>query len=206
MIIFKEPRTHIQTFFLPWSLLAALGFFNFHNLLSKLKNPSLKRICRLVFVSIFSLVIFISTGYIYKVFIKHEPEYIWDHCPESKLRYGLFGFPYHRGWKTVGYLFRTQKLNGTYASNEKGRITHFYLRQAIVKKSQNPKYVIFSKNPQSWKKKFGIPNSFKLSAQIFVSGKPMIDIYENPKSAGKLQTYRSEEYDKFYDELDKTIP
>ena len=202
MIVFEKPNTHILNFFPPWCILTAMGLYGIYELKIKfLQQPNRKILFKSILVSIFFTVVTITGLYVFRVFIKHTPEFLWLHPHEKLPHFGLFGFPYHRGWKTVGYLFRTKVFNGTYTSNEKDRITNFYLRQKQVSPKQS-RYMIVADKPQSWRN-IKVPRHFAPSARILSDGETRITIYEDAKTIKELKIYHSEEYDKLYDELDR---
>jgi hypothetical protein len=205
MVVISKPDTHLYNFFPPWCVLAAIGLKNLHDLkISKLKNWLSIKAYHFIIGSCFFLFMLWCSFYIHTVFIKHNPEYLWKLSAHELPRHGFFGFPYHRSWKTVGYLFRTKILEGTYTGNEKQRISNFYLKQKKTPKryKEKCKYFILCQNPQSWKE-VSPPITFVPSIQILSSGKPTITIYEDAKNVSETKTYRSEDYEKLYDELDK---
>jgi len=200
MVIVSRPGTHIYNYFLPWLILAAVGLENLVHLSGRhFFITSLRKYATTLTLLGFAVLAITVIYHVYTVFIKHDPEYIWNQPRESIQKGGLFGFPYHRGWKTVGYLYRTNQVRGNYISNEKDKITSYYLRS---NQGAKPKYIILVEKPQSWKY-FTPPEDYAVSAQVLYKGKPTITIYEDRSNVQEVKIYHSEEYELLYDRLDR---
>jgi len=73
-----------------------------------------------------------------------EPLYAWPYRDALPPNAGV-GFAHRAGWETIGGLYATGELDGTYWSNEEELITHWYTRGAI-RCLQSPRYVFVADN------------------------------------------------------------
>ena len=137
-----DPRTHVYTLFPGATILAALGLFQTWQWLTPepdfSKPDALKQTggrAKTMAAAIFAVWFFISSIYVYMVFVDTTPErqrtwqtaqprffpVTWDEPPE----FGLFGFPYQAGWRVAA-----EFIDEPYASNEEEEITNWYTGQA----------------------------------------------------------------------------
>ena len=204
LIFFKKSGTHVQNAFPALCLLAASGIGSLYDFPPKRLSQRLVRIILLggfiIFLTYCSLVIYIK-------FINQEPEYHYEIKPEVKDRiYAHFGFPYHRGWKAVGYLFRSKYLQGSYKSyNEKDRVPAYYLRQKSTE-SDLPRYIIMTVNPRHQRPGSDLkaPDGYCKIIDIIHKEKKTIEIYERTDCENKKPVVlKSEDYEEAYDLLDK---
>jgi hypothetical protein len=202
MVLCSKPNTHIYDFFVPMCVLSALGIDNI--LLGSgriFKNPRIFFLFQELLL-LAGIALAVKTGSrVHKLFIRHQPEFLWSRAYDSVPHYGIFGFPYHRGWKTAGYLFRTKKLEGAYNSNEKSKITNYYLKQYPEK---DCRYFLVVKNPQTWAQDALPPEGFLPLYQILSQNEVAMTIYE--KGAASCTNLNSEEYDDYFDALDRDLP
>ncbi len=141
--VVANPKTHIYTIVPAWTLLAGLAaarVWQFH--ISKPKSLLLAA-CALLLAVLFS-------SYLYLAYLRQDVEYVtdwpagqlalfWAPVPYNDLPPGdFFGFVHRTGWKAVGGLYATGKLNGSYYSNEKESVTWWYTRNALRKKAEEP--------------------------------------------------------------------
>ena len=143
---------------------------------------------------------------IYCKFINQEPEYRYEIKPEANNRvYAHYGFPHHRGWKAVGYLFRSKYLQGSYKSyNEKDRVPACYLRQ-VGTESDLPRYIIMTDNPRHQRpdSKLEAPTGYCKIIEIIHKEKKTIEIYERTDCENKKPVVlKSHDYEEAYDLLD----
>ncbi|MBW1819707.1 MAG: hypothetical protein JRJ60_21415 [Deltaproteobacteria bacterium] len=139
------------------------------------------------------------------MFLSHNPEYVWDgHLIEVPDKI-FFGPPYGRGWKTAGALFRSGELKGTFHSNEKRKISQFYLRRYSRHKGYAD-YIIKTFNPQSWRYLYPIPSEFRLVAEIYSGNRPGIFIYGKGSGIEKPRAYQAGDLEDLYHSFDKIKP
>jgi len=204
LIFVRKSGTHVQNAFPVLCLLAAGGIESLYYFLKQLQSHLLTRF----FIPAgFVIFFFCCSSVVYTKFINQEPEYHYQVKPDTKdMIYAHFGFPYHRGWKAVGYLFRSNQLQGSYRSmNEKSRIPEYYLRQESSE-SDLPRYIIVTHNPRHPIPGSDLrsPNGYCKIADIYYKQKETIEIYSRTECENnKLIALTSEDYEKSYDLLDK---
>jgi hypothetical protein len=204
MVFCSNPGTHIYNFFIPWCLAASAGLRKLYPSGFTPMNPYAKFYQGCI-LGLFSSLIAYSGFHIYDRFVKHDPEFLWSPAAKDIPHYGLFGFPYYRGWKTVGYLFRTGELSGVYTSNEKEKITNYYLRQNL-EEVPDPDYFIYTWRAQSWRR-IRIPQGYRPFANIRVGEKSAMFIYKySPNAKLAIKNYDAGLYEKLYDQLDMRAP
>jgi hypothetical protein len=123
---FAKPFTHIYTFMIP--LFIGLG---------AVLETYLKR-CPAASLALVIIVGLSATSFNYQAFVNAAPEYPWNskayifgRMPDALAKGegidGIFGFPYNRNWEEIAAHLGELGVS-TYASNEKIRITMYYLR------------------------------------------------------------------------------
>ncbi len=210
MIFMRKPNTHIQNFFYPWFILAAVGFTTlFDAVLARLPAGRARRAAAVFLVA--SLVGVTGYTVVFDVdnLLGSNPERIWRRPKSERPRYGIFGFPYHRAWKSAGYLFRSGKLSGNYVSNEKPDVTNFYLRQKQQRKIDRAKYFIQVEKPHPWsRRRYKKPKKGFRPIAVFTSeaGRTKMTIYERTKKEVRITRYVFRAFDDAYHALDKFPP
>jgi len=201
-LFMKKPGTHVYNAFPALCLLAASGLGSLYDL--SLKNILSRRTMRAFLLAGFITFLIYCSLFSYTRFINQKPEYHWETKPEAKDRiFAHFGFPYHRGWKAVGYLFRSKQLQGSYRSNEKTRITEYYLRQKSTD-SDLPRYIIMTANPQKSRPELKLSSGYCMIIGIIHKEKKTIEIYERKDCENKKPIIlKSKDYEEAYDLLDK---
>jgi hypothetical protein len=181
------PLTHVYTVFPAWTLLAGLGLASIGRWLGSRSKGALW-VTSAIGVAFYVL----CSSYAVMLFIDHTPEYrrtfpqfkspvFWtpyDQMPTA----GLFGFPYRAGWKVVGHLMDEGQLSGSYASNEKWKVTNYYTRQAVRLDCASPDMYITAVNVQdevaiNWN-------------QIETEYEPAVAVTANDNEHPKLMVYR----------------
>ncbi len=203
MVIMRKPNTHVQTFFWPWLLLAGGGAQNLWRLVGGLRKSVARYGLRTALLGGMVVVLTMTAQQAYRRLLSHEPEQMLTGAPLFR-RDGLFGFPYHRGWKTAGYLFRTGQLRGSYRTNEKASIAAYYLRQQPVPSGHASDFVLFVEQPHYWKTElFREPGAtYAPVVLIGPSRAPRIIIYQHNGPSAPPALYGSREFDKAWLRLD----
>src|SRR5690606_31554138 len=122
----SKPRTHVYTFFAPWTLLAGLVVKEMGAwLMARQWSP---RRVAWVGATVATIAALIFGSYTYQIFAQAHIERLrtWqEHWPWGYWRPfavvdndALFGFPLASGWKVVGQLYAGGTLTGDYATNE----------------------------------------------------------------------------------------
>jgi len=213
VVLCKRPSTHLYTIFPAWILLASYGvktiFSNYAN--SKWVTPVKTQIGKAIFWVTFTIVCVFTGNAVYSRFIQYSPISISrrNFPPGCHILGTTHG---SNGWKTVGYLFRTGLLYGSYASNESRKITSFYLRkrEALSPRRQkritgNEKYLIEAIEPLRRKYFHNIPRNYHLIARVYSNNKLTIKIFEKNAKNDKIKHYYNKDYKAFYNELDKKL-
>lgn len=204
--LLRDPRTHLYIMFPPWALVAgaALDWG-----LERLRS----RCGRAVGYGILVALLLLSAGYLYLVFIQHNPLYqrtypqhrtalyptpYGDQFPEM----GIFGFPYRAGWKVIGALYQAGILQGDYDSNEEEPITRWYTRGA-VRCPHWPRYYFIAWNVQD---EVPVPphilaERYGERAVVEVDGQPRLRIFERdvPPTAEPV-IYRLADFANLFDQ------
>lgn len=201
-VVMTYPKTHIYTYYLPWSMAAAAGLTRLPGLLAHSRRLPAR--LRFTAKPVVTALLVLALGgwtvfHLQTRFVSHLPEYPWT--AERPAR-SLFGFPYQRGWDAAGYLYRTGELRGPYAGNEKDRISAYYLRQEPVDSGQAELY-LHVRDPQSWDAG-SPPAGFGKVVRIEVGGRPVMDVYAKG-AAGAARTVDAGDYDLLYPALDKGL-
>jgi hypothetical protein len=180
-----QPRTHIHTIFPAWSVLSGIGIAHISQWIARRSKVAL-RIAIVVGIAIYAL----CGAYTMIIFVDHTPEYQRT-FPEFKnplywtpYRYmpdhNLFGFPYRAGWNVVGYLIDRGELSGSYNSNEKADVTHYYTRQALRLGHGDIDIYILAQDVQDkvnihWEQ---VRTGYEPTVVVTVGGQPKLTIYE----------------------------
>jgi len=150
LLIISKPLTHFYVVLIPFFIIVG-------NEASKLKVANKNAIYLLTIFFLAS-----SISFNYSAFTNTNPEYPWyiknyiyGKMPTTVVNdreiKGVFGFPYNREWKEVSNLakeIQTKYGYGTYSSNEKYRLTKYYIRN-LKWVDTNPDVYISIENPQS---------------------------------------------------------
>jgi hypothetical protein len=145
-LLFATPLTHIYAFMLP--LFIGLGVA---------LEPFLKRFPALCLVVVI-IAGLSATSFNYQAFVDTTPEYPWnlksyifgkmpDALAKGQEIDGIFGFPYNRNWEGIAAQLKELGAS-TYASNEKIRISMYYLRKFTWAESGYDVFIWIDK-PQS---------------------------------------------------------
>jgi len=149
ILFFTKPLTHIYVVFVPLIIFISIC----------LKESLFLGINRII---IYVLLLFMglsATSYNYQAFINTNPEYPWfskryifgqmpDEVALGKEVFGIFGFPYYRAWDSISQKVKELDI-GCYISNEKYRITKYYL-QGYDTYACEPDILIWINKPQNY--------------------------------------------------------
>ena len=167
VLIFKDSRTHAYTYLLPLLIVAGIGIDAMIGWLQTLLRNRSFRVVEAAVLATFLIFSYLS----YEVFIDHDPEYPWNpkHVLgmtfEGGFLEGTFGFPYSRGWRSIGGWFQGLSDNEDLilVTNEKRQIATFYLPSNVRNRDRYstsefpgeiraPRglYILIVQEPQSW--------------------------------------------------------
>jgi hypothetical protein len=150
-LFFSKPMTHIYTFFIPAFILVAQGAHK-----ANIRYQGFLSAGMLLAMTISGI------SFNYQAFINTAEEYPWDKksylfgtmppwIAEGELIQGIFGFPYRRDWHEIDAqldVLGTNEIDKTYFSNEKVRLTRYYIRDFTWDEVQ-PNYFVYVEKPQS---------------------------------------------------------
>lgn len=206
MVICKTPQTHVLTFFPAWALLTGAGLTSINNYITKNISTNILVLKLNIFIiNLIALGVGILTIlHLYTLFINHNPEYIWCRNRMEIPVKAIFGFPYHRGWKTIGALFRTGEFGGSYNTNEQTKIAKFYLRQSKITKI-NAKYLVKVLCPQNFHNDYVVGPQYQLVARFLSGGKTQLLLFQEMTVVEPVKDYDVRELDELYRSLDRKI-
>lgn len=132
--LIADPRTHIYTIAIPWSLIAGVEAATLW---------TRTRVSAVRYGALFAAATLLAavTGYLATSYLRTDVEY-WQDWPASQnaltwapTRYqtppsNIFGLVHNSGWKAAGSLYESQQLTGSYDSNEKPGVSQWYMRNA----------------------------------------------------------------------------
>jgi len=214
----RELHVHYYVYSLPWAVLAAVGLVWLHRRASTWLarfNPYWTTGYFFIIALGGELFLALCIGYLWLVFLKPSPEYALTY-PQFKnpiyatlydQRQGeAFGFPHQSGWKTIGYLYRTGALRGSYETNELYLTAEWYTRH-FIRDDQPPRYYFVATVPHRlqaspWPPPFD-SSAYHWIGAVMVMGQPRLQMYERNAflSVGPAKIYPAEAYDPLYDSL-----
>ena len=205
---FRDPRTHFYMVFPGALLLVGAELDQVAERLGKWKW--------LVGGSM-TLLLGISTAYLYIAFIDHTPEYkrtypahrlrlFWVPYGDKMPEQGLFGFPYQVGWKVVGDLYASGALQGDYSTNEETHITGWYTRGQPTCENQ-PRYYFLAESVQDaqYVPKHEVEADYDLVGQVWVGDQVKLRLYERNPAHLAYSDYSAAEFASSFDR-DQTDP
>jgi len=188
MLLGGDPRSHVYTYFLPGLILAGLG-------MDRLVASARGRSLTFMLPGLVWTLITLSGGFTYYMLVDHAVEHPWYRKTvlgyplpnlESRRIEGVFGFPYKRGLPGVGELYRSGRLQGSYASNERDVMADYYFR---ARPAFAPDYYIYVHRPLSLDRALPpfVARHYRWIGELSVDGRKTIDMYESPRRAGPLE-------------------
>jgi hypothetical protein len=135
-----------------------------------------------------AVLLLLAVPYMYLVYLRQYPEYqrsfpaarpaiyrasYGDALPDG----GYFGFPHRDGWKVAGELYRRGVLEGVYASNQKARMTTWYLPEA-TRCGAAPAYYLLARGQS-----YVVPAGYHLWGYVLVEQQRALDIYSSEPPA-----------------------
>ena len=215
LFLTEKPRTHVYTFFIPWILIAGDELSLWWQSLAARVGV---RPARWVGVSAATLLTFVFGYYAYAYFLSQDevmldyfarrpPGYAVVYAePDNKAR---FGFPLNNGWKTIGELYRTGVLSGSFESNEKEAWVPAWYTRGEDRCRRDAQWFFEIRNLEPWADEDALAmehylrQGFEKWGRVQVNGRDKLIIYkrtgnhqEFPTQAPVegLSTFRAEEY------------
>ncbi|MGM0399885.1 MAG: glycosyltransferase family 39 protein [Chloroflexota bacterium] len=201
MFGFREPRTHIYTFFPGAALLAA----------GELDRPYKSPWKTWLVCGGSGIILLLSAAYLHITFISHTPEYkrtypehripfFWTPYGEEMPQHGLFGFPYRAGWKAVGQLYASGALEGDYGTNEETHITRWYTRGEYACQVQ-PHYYFVAENVQDEQAvpMYDIQSDYTHFGTVWVGDTRKMRLYEKGEARLPYRDYQAAEAETYFD-------
>lgn len=125
LFLTEKPRTHVYTFFMPWMLIAGEEL----SLLWLALRQRIGARAALLVGSGAAAIVLLAFGYYAYAYFLSQDEVMLDYFAKRPAGYAVvydepdnkarFGFPLNNGWKTIGELYRTGVLSGSFETNEK---------------------------------------------------------------------------------------
>lgn len=220
-IVANVPGTHIYTYLIPASILAAVGIEVVENTVSKIVGSKYGLYLNTIGLATFFVFVFYLS---HKVFVDHTREYPWEdeeflvwklRRPNPIFHLSMFGFPYYRHWEEIGeyvtsgenkaswdkshdifFDSRSEPNNTFYSTNERNSISRYYI--PFQKDTDSAGHYIYIYNPQSFtiktdneKANYWMAN-YRSIKTFSNNGKIVSEIYYMP--AGDLNTLRQSGY------------
>lgn len=201
LVIVKDPRTHIYTFY---PGLVALAGAASSETWSRLWPA--RRLWGLTWVVLFSAGYILCIGYIGLAFVGHHPEYkrnwpqsrhwLYPVPVEELPQEGYFGFPYHAGWKVIEELYARGVLSGTYATNEESEVTTWYVVSGQRTLCPDPDNYIVAVNvqdevPIDWAK---LERDYMPIVNVTIAGQAKITVYHRQPVSDDLLSVAVEDF------------
>ncbi len=148
--VVHDPGTHIYNYLIPLFILIGIGLWFIFLFLNSYLGKYPGKI--VLFTGISALIFFLFTQS-YSLFVDHSREYPWEsekyllwnlNIP-LEVRLPLFGFPHYRNWEGLNQFLSDRPERSKYISNEKERISEFYLPENKAK--TNNVYMIYIQKP-----------------------------------------------------------
>jgi hypothetical protein len=150
-LFFSKPMTHIYTFFIPAFILVGYGVSQINR-----RNLTIPALLTLFVMTVSGI------SFDYQAFTDTKNEYPWENknyifgampsrIANGEVVQGIFGFPYKRDWQEIDAQLNFLEGSGnnkTYISNEKLRLTRYYIRE-FTWAEQNANYYVYIDSPQS---------------------------------------------------------
>jgi hypothetical protein len=216
--IIRVPGLHYYSLSPAWAIIAALGLERVYP--HARDGFAIRRSPRalLALTCTATVVIYVlSAFYTYVLFVRTDPEYAlsyprhriplyWNTYQERPQRF--FGLPHKSGWKTIGYLYKADTLQGDYRTNEKSEIAGWYTGQE-PSQAERPRYYFISENPTQKEHKQDYPrellqSEYQVVGTVTVGGRARLRIYELKEltaQEGEVTHYESEAYEPLYDQV-----
>ncbi len=201
--LIRIPGLHYYCLSPAWAVLAALGLAEAGRLI---------KTSRWVYAVALGLVFAFLAFYPYVLFVRTDPEYAlsypqhrlpiyWNTHDDRPIRF--FGFPHRSGWKVIGYLYRTGEMQRPYRTNEKKEIAAWYTGKEPTR-SERPHYYLIAENATQKVEKQDYPRQvieeeYGLVGQVFVGGKPRLNIYQFEAKGANVLRYDVEDYEAAYE-------
>ncbi len=201
-VIIADPGTHIYTYLLPGTILAAFGIVVLEDLFARLVG---ERISNALVNGAAAVVILFLFAVSHLIFIDHTPEYPWEQrrillwtvgAPDGEYKVWAFGFPYNRQWEAIRDYVASDEAIGYYASNESKSLAGFYLQRPFdVNRSG---YYIHIYHPQSFRERLADDKirywtkNYPPVKTYLTAGKTVAEIYDMPP--GNKSELRSQGY------------
>jgi 4-amino-4-deoxy-L-arabinose transferase-like glycosyltransferase len=211
----SKPRTHVYTFFAPWSLLAGMVIQRAAHWWAMQSQWTTRR---LVWAgsALAILAALIFGGYVYQMFALTRIETLraWQTSwPRGYWRPyavvdndALFGFPLANGWKTVGELYANGTLTGDYATNEIEFWSPIWYTHGRMRCDERAQYFFQINTFQSDPANYRLALETQLAdrgytswANVTIQGDPRMVIHQRGATNSAPQTFALEAYAPAFD-------
>ncbi len=200
LFLMSDPSGHFYIFYAPLALLTGLVLAKIWGwLISAVGESPGRAIAGVTLGILFAL----GGAYQYAYYVYHNEEVVrnWSvqqtlpawMTPASRENNPIFGIPHYSGWKTIGMLFETGQLTGSYATNVRTWISDWYTRSAeYCEEDPDMVFIEIVERPREKEKLLEeMGDRYRKDGVITVDGEPRIDIYRRTGEASESIT----EYD-----------
>ncbi|BAM01286.1 MULTISPECIES: glycosyltransferase family 39 protein [Caldilinea] len=220
LFLVEKPRTHVYTFFMPWALIAgnelALLWASLprHTGTQPAKALGIGAAAVLiVYFGLYAFHFFLSREEVLLNYFEKRPAGYWTPYeePDNKAR---FGFPLNNGWKTIGELYRTGVLTGSFETTEKEAWVPAWYTRGAERCRRDAQWFFQIRNLEPWSTQDELAmehylrQGFEKWGRVQVNGEDKLIIYkrtgvhqEYPSQAPNegLPVFRAEEYIESFD-------
>jgi hypothetical protein len=191
-----DPNLHFYNYFAPLSMLAAIVL---NAIWIGLRRQLAPEVAITLFGLLLAILLLPRTFYAHQLFIYNQEEIQRNWQTQTRLPawmqatapdgHPIFGFPHNSGWKTVGMLYQTGVLRGSYNANVRDWITAWYTRGAeICEEDPEMVFIELVERPGDTAELLAkMDDDYVRTGQIQTRGRPGIDIYTRTQ-AGDFAT------------------
>ncbi len=178
---FSNPGTHTQNYFVPLTVLGALGLVSFYD---SFHSTDLKNVLKSLFLFILTLM-FIVSSYAFVPAINTGYPWQGSNLEKHRNQYFIYGFPYNRGWREVRTYFEEHGWPRSFYTNDNVDIAQYYLNYAAVHipyETQMPEYYIYVVNSQEGDvMPVEIAATYSLEQEIVFNGNVVAKVFKLPR-------------------------
>ncbi len=221
LFLTEKPRTHVYTFFMPWMLIAGEEL---SLLWLALRQRFGARAALLVGSGAAAILLLVFGYYAYAYFLSQD-EVMLDYFAKRPAGYAVvydepdnkarFGFPLNNGWKTIGELYRTGVLSGSFETNEKEAWVPAWYTRGEDRCRRDAEWFFEIRNLEPWADEDALAmehylrQGFEKWGRVQINDRDKLIIYqrtgnhqEHPTQApnAELTTYRGEDFIDAFDQ------
>lgn len=198
------PNGHYYTLHVPTALLVAWLSVQLWQLLSHYRPALWAKALQYGLGAAAGALLLLTLPYLWLVFHNQAAEYhrsfpaarpdLYRASYGDRLPSGSFlGFPHYDGWKAIGSLYRSGLLDGRYQTNQKTRITRWYIRNN--EPNSRPDFYFAA----LYEPNIAVPKDFHYWGAVESGGRRTLEIYGKEPPPDGTFVIKSEEYEAQHD-------